>query len=280
MSQLKTFARAKVWVITGAAAGIGLELTKILCESGAKVCALDINKANLDELVLQSRRMGWDLMPIEVDVRSELSVSNVINEIKKNHGRIDVWINNAGVQYIAPFSTMSSETFDKVMDINFYSVVRICRNLVHLFEEQGFGSILNMASVAGHVPAPFMASYVASKHGVVGFTKALHAEFEVLETPFRAAFASPGFVDTAIIEKGATFGFPDWLSWMLSDAETCAKQILRDFVRGENEIHPTLSGKMMRAAYNVMPKTTVKSSKILLTKNLKDLVLSRFQVPR
>jgi short-subunit dehydrogenase len=136
-----------------------------------------------------------------------------------------------------------------------------------------------MASVAGHVPAPFMTAYVASKHAVVGFSRSLRAELGLLKSPVRCAMASPGFVDTPIIEKGAHAGFPQWLSWLLSKPENCALEILDDLASGKDEIEPTVNGRAMSAAFKLLPKMTVKSSRILLTRSLSDLFFNRYNIP-
>jgi 3-hydroxybutyrate dehydrogenase len=280
MSSLKKFGIDKIWVVTGAASGIGLEMTRSIAKAGAVVWALDFNLERLNVLEVEAKKEGWDVFAKQLDVTDRTEVQKTINQIKAANKRIDVWINNAGIQRIGAFSSSQIDDFNLVMQVNLFSVIDICQQLIPMMEDQGNGVILNMASVAGHVPAPFMASYVTSKHAVVGFSKALQAEFEMTKSPLRMAFASPGFVDTAIIAKGKQKGFPEWLNWMLTDAKKCAQEILTSLAKGQNEIHPTLTGTLMRAAYGVMPKSTVKSSKVLLTKGFKDLLLNRFQVPR
>lgn len=274
------FVGDKIWVITGAGSGIGLEMVRIVAKHHGIVWALDRDVAALKALEGEARKNSWDVFTREVDVTDNSVVDAAIGEIRKTSKRIDVWVNNAGIQKVGPFRTMLPEEFNLVLNVNFLAVIAISRRLTEVMEDQGGGVILNMASTAGHVPSPFMTAYVAAKHGVVGFTKALQAELEMLKSPVRAAFASPGFVNTSIIARGKDQGFPEWLSWMLTDAASCAKEIITDLSHGKNEIYPTLSGSMMRAAYAVAPKMTVKGSKVLLTKGIKDLIFNRYQVPR
>lgn len=280
MASFHKFAIDKVWVITGAGHGIGLEMARAVAETRAIVWAIDRDAAALALLRAEADQRGWDLFVLTGDVTNAQQMASHLAAIVARCSRIDVWINNAGVQQIGAFSAMTPEMFDQVMDVNLLSTIRLSRQLVKIMEHQGFGILLNMASVAGHVPAPFMTAYVAAKHGVVGFTRALQAEFHLQKSPLRAAFASPGFVDTAIIEKGREQGFPEWLAWMLTDAKSCAKQILNALAKGQNEIQPTLSGAMMRAAYAVAPQTTVQGSRVLLTRGFKDFIANRYQLPR
>lgn len=280
MTNLRKFASNKVWVVTGAAHGIGRELSKLIAAHHGIVWAIDLDMDALETLRKDAAREGQDIFPVQGDVTNAEMMTQIIQSIRAQSKRIDVWINNAGVQRVGAFEDMSESEFDLVLNINMLSVIRLTRQITKLMTGQGSGVVLNMASVAGHVPSPFMTAYVAAKHGVVGFTRSLQAEFELLRSPIRAAFASPGFVDTAIIERGADRGFPEWLSWMLSDPASCAREILIALARGDNEIKPTMSGQVMRMAYSIMPRTTVRSSKVLLTKGMKDALLGRYQVPR
>ena len=245
MSKLSKFAPNRVWVVTGAASGIGLEMVRALIECRAVVWALDLDKEALQTLATEATQGGHDVHTVVVDVTNHERVVEVVAEIVKKSRKIDVWINNAGVQKIGPFVTQEPQIFSKIMRINFDAVVDITRLMLQQMDHQGDGVILNMASVAGHVPAPFMTSYVASKHAVIGFSRALRAELVLMKSPVRCAIASPGFVNTGIIERGQESGFPEWLSWLLANPRDCAREILAELADGNDEIEPTLGGKAM-----------------------------------
>lgn len=280
MKILRNFAADKVWVVTGGGSGIGLELVRLLLSYGAVVWALDLNKTSLVALEKEACRDGLSLFTRVLDVTDFEAVRETIEIIRTQSKRVDVWINNAGIQKVGSLTDLDPQRFDHVMQVNFTSVVRICRELIKVMESQGEGTILNMASVAGHLPAPFMSAYVASKHALVGFSRALRVELELLKSPVRCVMASPGFVDTAIIEKGAHAGFPNWLSWMLSDPTRCAQEILDGIASGKYEIEPTINGRAMSAAFRLLPDFTVKSSRILLTRKFTDIIFNRYHIPR
>lgn len=280
MTSLQKYADSRIWVVTGAASGIGRELVKRLLSFQAVVWAVDVDEGQLRSLDDEAKRYGASLFTSVLDVTDFSAVRDFIKEVQSKSRRIDIWINNAGIQKVGALTDQDPVFFDAVMSVNFGSVVSICRELVKVMEAQGEGTILNMASVAGHVPAPFMSAYVASKHAVVGFTRSLRAELELLKSPVRCVMASPGFVDTAIIEKGAHSGFPEWLSWLLSKPDTCALEILEGLVKGKNEIDPTINGKAMTAAFKLLPQLTVKSSRVLLTRSLSDVLFNRYNIPR
>jgi short-subunit dehydrogenase len=274
------FISSRTWVVTGAASGLGLELTKIIAKNHGRVWALDIQEPALTHLSEISRREGWDVMTKVVNITDTPAVTRLLDEIKRESRALNVWINNAGIQKVGSFAGQSEAEFDSVMEVNFNSVVRATREVIRIMNDQGDGIVLNIASMAGHLPAPFMSAYVASKHALLGFSRSLRAELSLQKSPLRCAVASPGFVDTSIIAKGQESGFPDWLSWVLASPDACAMDILTSLAKGQDEIVPTLNGKVMRKAYQWAPDLTVMSSRLLLSRSARDFVLNRYQIPR
>ena len=127
MSKLSKFAPNRVWVVTGAASGIGLEMVRALIECRAVVWALDLDKEALQTLATEATQGGHDVHTVVVDVTNHERVVEVVAEIVKKSRKIDVWINNAGVQKIGPFVTQEPQIFSKIMRINFDAVVDITR---------------------------------------------------------------------------------------------------------------------------------------------------------
>jgi short-subunit dehydrogenase len=90
--------------------------------------------------------------------------------------------------------------------------------------------------------------------------------------------ASPGFVDTGMIERGAPLGFPQWLSWALADVDSTAKEILSALRRGRDEVFPTWNGRLMVEMHKWLPRATRRSARVLLTRSLRDFLLNRYTV--
>jgi short-subunit dehydrogenase len=265
-------------VVTGAAGGIGGAFVERLGEAGADVWALDVDAAGLAARQEEASRFGRKVVTRVVDVRDGAALQAIAGEIAAQ-GRLDLWINNAGIAGITPFSGTPVEDFDRVMGINLGGVINGTRAALSVMEHSGFGTIVNIASMAGHLPAPMMTSYCASKHGVVGFSRSLQAELALRASPVRLLLVSPGFIDTAIIRKGEAMGFPPWLSFMLSTPKSVAEETLQAVKSGKAEIFPSMNAKVMRAMYRMLPKATVRSSRVLLAKSWRDLVLNRFDIP-
>lgn len=262
-------------VITGAAQGIGRALSLQLAEKGAKIFAVDIDNEGLLELEDVFSKFGLTVKKLCGSVTDSSFLQRVRETVIAEHRQLDVWINNAGVALIKPFLDTSSEEFQRVLDINLSAVVNGTRIALEGMEQQGTGLIINVGSVAGYLPAALMSSYNASKFAITGFTKSLQAELQLNSSPVKMMLVSPGFVDTRIISRGKENGFPEWLSFMLSEPKDVARDIVRGILRGKTEINPTFNGKLMRRMYSVFPDTTVKSSRILLSNSLKDFLSNK-----
>lgn len=266
----------KIVVITGAGAGIGRALTLSLAAQDADVWAVDVNQDALDRLVDETKKTGLVIHPVLCDVRDKGAVSQLAEDVASMHKRIDYWINNAGISGIGGFLQTSSDDFQKIVDLNLHGVVHGTRAALKIMEELGSGKIINMGSIAGHVPAPYMSAYNASKFGVVGFTRSLQAELRLKSSPIKLLLVSPGFVDTGLIAKGAELGFPEWMSFLLSTPEKVAEEIIKGMASSKEEIYPTLNGRLIKKLHRFFPTFTVRSSKILLSKNFKDVLLNRY----
>lgn len=269
----------KIVVITGAASGIGKSLTQTFLNRGATVWGLDKNSVGLSQLEKEGEKYSEPIRTLRVDVSSVEDMQTALKEISAKTPAIHFWVNNAGISGLGDFMERSLEEFDETVKINLNGVVIGTRLALEHMEKLGQGTIINVASVAGHISAPYLTAYSASKHAVVGFTRALRQELKLKDCPIHLLLVSPGFVDTQMIEKGTQFGFPNWLSSVLSTPDAVADEMLNGIVRNQEEIFPTFNGKALMKMYRIFPSLTAKSSRILLSKSVKDLVFLRKTPP-
>lgn len=263
-------------VITGAASGIGKCLAEQFAKKSAHVYAVDLNKAKLLELQTWADQNDYAIEAIVADVTSTTEIQKFIEKLESKKVRIDTWINGAAISGLGEFQELTPEQFDRVMDVNLHSVVKSTRLALKHMQKNGFGWIINMASVAGFVPAPMMSAYNLTKHAIVGFTRSLQLEMKMTGSPVKMMLVSPGFVETEIINKGQEMGFPEWLSPILAKPEVVANDIIEALQSGKQEITPTLNGKVMMGINRFFPKLLGKNSRLLMTKNWKDLLLNRY----
>lgn len=230
---------AKVIGITGVAGGIGKALVKEFKSNGFEVVGVDI--VDSCEGV---HYFKCDLTDVEASLKT-------FAEIQKQFPELDYWFNNAGLARLGNFMDISEKDFDLVMKVNFDSQVHATRFWLPFFEKKRKGTIINMASVAGIIPASAMSSYVASKYASVGFTRALQIELELSDSPVKMILVTPGFVETAIMAIGEDHGFPEKLKKIVSTPESAAREIVAGILEGKKEIVPTINGKVMTSLYKL-----------------------------
>ncbi|XP_041472195.1 retinol dehydrogenase 8-like [Lytechinus variegatus] len=190
----------KVTLITGCSTGIGLTIAAKLGKDAAKKYLVYSTMRNLgkkDELEAASGDALNDTMIIRpLDVVSDDSVKKCVDEIIKEHGRIDVVINNAGVASFNPIEYAPMSDVRDVMETNFFGVVRMMQNVLPYMKEQRSGHIINVSSIAGVLAHPFYETYCASKHAMEALTEAV--AFRMKEFDVRLTSVVPGPIATNI----------------------------------------------------------------------------------
>lgn len=186
----------KVAIITGAANGLGLEAARVFLREGAKVALVDYDAVSGEQRVSELQAEG-EAAFYQVDVSNQAQVVEMVQMVKERFGQIDILINNAGITKDNMLLKMSSEDFQKVMDINVNGVFNCTQAVVPHMLEQGAGKIINTSSVSGVYGNVGQTNYAASKAAVVGMTKSWAKEFGRKGINVNAV--APGFVETSMV---------------------------------------------------------------------------------
>ncbi|KAF2667957.1 NAD(P)-binding protein [Microthyrium microscopicum] len=193
----------KVIVITGAASGMGLETARLLASTGAKVSMADVQEGPLKEAAAEIEKAGGTVMATVVDVRNRQQVESWIKATAEKFGKLDGAANLAGVIgkgiNMTPIQDIDDDDWDFVMGVNTKGLLNCMRAQVPYFNDNG--SIVNAASVSGVIGSPRNASYVASKHAVVGLTKVVAKELGPRQ--IRCNCFCPGLIDTPMARQSA-----------------------------------------------------------------------------
>jgi NAD(P)-dependent dehydrogenase (short-subunit alcohol dehydrogenase family) len=168
--------RASVVVVTGASSGLGRATAVELASRGASLVLAARRNEALEDTARQCRNAGGSAIVVETDVTSEAEVHQLAERALEAYGRIDVWINNAGVTIFSPLERATFEEHQRVIETNLFGAMHGARVVVPIFRRQGRGVLINVGSVLGEVGHAFVPSYVISKFGVHGLSEALRVE--------------------------------------------------------------------------------------------------------
>jgi NAD(P)-dependent dehydrogenase (short-subunit alcohol dehydrogenase family) len=182
----------RVAVVTGAAQGIGRRTAEVLAGAGFTVALMDLQtcEATLDAV----RKLGVDALEFTGDICDEAFVARSVETVRQRWGRVDVLVNNAGISFIAPAETVDAAAFRRVLEVNLIAPFVLSKGFGTMMLAQGEGSIVNVASIAGLVGVSDRAAYNASKHGLIGLTRTLAAEWG--GRGVRCNAVCPGWVKT------------------------------------------------------------------------------------
>jgi NAD(P)-dependent dehydrogenase (short-subunit alcohol dehydrogenase family) len=207
--------RGKVAIVTGAGSGIGRALAQELARRGAHVVISDINSERIESVGKGIQDGGGKTTVLTVDVSDYEAVKNMVENTVSEHGRLDFIFNNAGIAVMGQVRDYTIDDWRNVIDVNLYGEIYGIFAAYPIMIKQGYGHIVNTASIEGLVPFPGTASYVASKFGIVGLSHTLRMEAEPLGV--KVSVVCPGHIETAIFDDGKTANV---------DRETAMKPLL------------------------------------------------------
>ena len=185
----------KTALVTGGGRGIGRAIAERLSAAGARVVVTGRTRTEIDEVAQATGGLA-----ITADLAERSQVERLVGKLERS-GRVDVLINNAGIADSAPFERTSDELWDRAMAINVTAAFLLCRALVPPMIAAGWGRVINVASNAGLTGYAYTTAYCASKHAMVGLTRAIAVE--TARTPVTVNAVCPGWVRTRMADEAA-----------------------------------------------------------------------------
>lgn len=190
--------RDKISIVTGAASGIGRALCEVLGQKEAVIIVADINTEGAQEVASTITKAGGRASSVHLDVTRAEDVTNIVNKVASEHGQIDYLFNNAGISVSGEVRDMNFEHWQKVIGVNLLGVIYGTTAAYPLMVKQGFGHIVNIASLAGLIGYPLNTPYATTKFAVVGLSISLRNEGADLGVKVSAV--CPGYVQTGIYD--------------------------------------------------------------------------------
>jgi short-subunit dehydrogenase len=194
----------QVVVITGASSGIGRTTARMFAERGAKLVVGARNIEALSDLEQEIKRTGGEALAVQMDVSERHQVEHLAEAAMERFGRIDTWVNNAGVSIYATFDKLADAEIRRIMDVNFMGTVYGIQTALPIMQAQGGGTIINVASIAGKRGIPVMSIYSASKFAIIGLGESLRAELANKEIPINVCTICPPSVNTPFFDNART----------------------------------------------------------------------------
>lgn len=191
-------------IVTGAASGIGMALAEELARRGCEVVLADRQIEKAEEAASRIIAAGGKATAVKIDVRDFPAIERVVREIFERLGRLDYIFNNAGIGIGGGINQYSIEDWNYIVDVNLRGVINGVQAAYPLMIKQGFGHIINTASMAGLLPSPGQVSYATTKHAIVGLSISLRAEAALLGV--YVSVLCPGVISTPIWDGGGKYG--------------------------------------------------------------------------
>jgi NAD(P)-dependent dehydrogenase (short-subunit alcohol dehydrogenase family) len=241
---LRTYNGA-VAIVTGGASGIGRALGEALARRGATVVLADLQIELARQVAAAIAGLGGSATAAEIDVTDFEALNRLVHETVRTQGRIDYMFNNAGIGIGGEVRHYQIEDWNRVIDVNLRGVANGIQAVYSVMLQQGFGHIVNTASMAGLMPAPGTVSYAATKFGVVGLSTSL--AIEAARFGVRVSVICPGVIQTPVLEDCGKYGklLVDvplelqrqyWKSLRPMAADKFAPKVLRAVARGKTII--------------------------------------------
>ena len=192
----------KVAVVTGGSSGIGRATVRLFAGKGWNVVVAARRADALETVAEECVAAGGEALVVPTDVADEAQVQELARRATEHFGRIDCWVNNAGVYLIGDFERTPQDAFRRVYEVNVFGVVHGCRAALPHLRTRG-GTIVNVASVDAYVGARYGTAYASSKWAVRGFSDALRQDLR--GSGIRVCVVSPGAIDTPLFEHAANY---------------------------------------------------------------------------
>ena len=226
----------KIALVTGAGSGLGRALSLALVKKGYALILIDISRDTLEEAERSIKELGGEALSLVVDISDVELVSQAIEKLNAEIPQIDLLINCAGFSITSTCDQLSPLDWQRIIGVNLLGTIQISTLVFRRMKAQGFGQIVNIASMFGLLPAPSGIAYSTTKHGLVGFTRTLAVEAK--DFGISVHLVCPGFIRTQFFENTKYIGVEKQtmlgkVPANLMSAEEAASRILTGIGRGK-----------------------------------------------
>jgi len=261
--------QGKTVVITGGSSGIGRAAAEAFALEGCNVVVAARGRQGLDETVSLCHDLGVVALGVQTDVSDAEQVQNLAQKALQFNGRIDVWVNNAGVMASGKFEEIPIETTDQVIKTNLLGFVHGAHAVIPIFKKQGEGVLINNVSIGGWMPAPYSTAYSTTKFGIRGMVEGLQGELSN-EPNIHVVGLYPGIQrSTGNMHSAKYSGLNFKIPPFSVDPRQLAAQMVEAAKNPQKSIITDGYAKMAKIMYSLFPETIINTASALLRLNMK-----------
>ncbi|AZA57733.1 SDR family oxidoreductase [Chryseobacterium shandongense] len=252
--------KGKTVVITGGSSGVGRAAAEAFALEGCNIVVAARGKEALDETVSLCRYLGVAALGVPTDVSIAADVQNLANKALQFNGRIDIWINNAGVMASGKFEEIPMDLNEQVIKTNLFGYMHGAYSVLPIFKKQQDGILINNISIGGFMPAPYSAVYSATKFGIRGMMECLHGEISDFPNVhicnlYPQIQRSTGNMHSAKF-SGLDFKIPPFAA----DPRDTAAKFVELAKNPQKELFPDITSRLLTGIYQLFPKPIINTA--------------------
>lgn len=252
--------KGKTVVITGGSSGVGRAAAEAFALEGCTIVVAARGKDALDETVSLCRDLGVAALGVPTDVSIAADVQNLANKALQFNGRIDIWINNAGVMASGKFEEIPMDLNEQVIKTNLFGYMHGAYSILPIFKKQEDGILINNISIGGFMPAPYSAVYSATKFGIRGMMECLHGEISDFPNVhicnlYPQIQRSTGNMHSAKF-SGLDFKIPPFAA----DPRDTAAKFVQLAKNPQKELFPDITSRLLTGVYKLFPKPVINTA--------------------
>jgi short-subunit dehydrogenase len=252
--------KGKTVVITGGSSGVGRAAAEAFALEGCNIVVAARGKEALDETVSLCRDLGVAALGVPTDVSIAADVQNLANKALQFNGRIDIWINNAGVMASGKFEEIPMDLNEQVIKTNLFGYMHGAYSVLPIFKKQQDGILINNISIGGFMPAPYSAVYSATKFGIRGMMECLHGEISDFPNVhicnlYPQIQRSTGNMHSAKF-SGLDFKIPPFAA----DPRDTAAKFVELAKNPKKELFPDITSRLLTGIYQLFPKPIINTA--------------------
>lgn len=259
-NEIQQSLKGKTVVVTGGSSGVGRAAAEAFALEGCNIVVAARGKEALDETVALCHDLGVAAMAVPTDVSIATDVQNLANKALQFNGRIDIWINNAGVMASGKFEEIPMDVNEQVIKTNLFGYMHGAYSVLPIFKRQEDGVLINNVSIGGFMPAPYSAVYSATKFGIRGMMECLHGEISDFPNVYICNLYPQIQRSTGNMHSAKFSGLDFKIPPFAADPRDTAAKFVELAKNPQKDMFPDVTSRILTGMYKLFPKPVINTA--------------------